>query len=202
MPRGNNNKKRDQQHDMLMRLEIVAELWRKNYTLEEIRKEVMRRLDRQTLSIRTVHMDVKRLLKEWQKERLQNTEEKITAELARLDLVIKEAWRMWEKSKKDYNSKTYGQQGVPTGKDEDGKVTVETIKSMMWDAEHRGCGNPKYLDVILKALDQRCKLLGLNKETVELGAASNGAIEIRYVDAGIPCATSEEEVRTREGLTY
>lgn len=200
MSRGNNNKRREQQHDILMRLEIVAELWRKNYTLEEMRKEVMRRLDRKTLSIRTVHMDVKRLLKEWQKERLENTEDKITTELARLDLVIKEAWRMWEKSKKDYNSKTFAQQGVPTGKDEDGKVTVESIKSMMWDAEHRGGGNPKYLDVILKALDQRCKLLGLNKTALEVSAATNGQIEIRYVDAGVKCATSEEEVRTREGI--
>lgn len=200
MPRGNNNKRREQQHDMLMRLEIVAELWRKNYTLVEIRKEVMRRLDRETLSLRTVHMDVKRLLKEWQKARLENTEEKIASELARLDLVIKEAWKMWEKSKKDYNSKTIGSQGIPTGRDDEGKVTIETIKSMMWDAEHRGGGNPKYLDVILKALEQRCKLLGLNKETLEVGAATNGQIEIRYIDAGVKCATSEEEVRTREGI--
>ena len=185
---------------MQQRMQIVAPLWRKSWTLKEIREEVMKRLGLETYSIKCVHTDVQRLIKEWQEERLENTEDKITAELARIDLVIKEAWQMWEKSKQDYNSKRQMQEGKPR-KDPNGhQISVDTIKAMMWDAEERGCGDPRYLDVILKALNQRCKLMGLDQMTIDVHSGMTGAIEIRYVDAGVECASSEEEVRTREGL--
>ena len=71
---------------------------------------------------------------------------------------------------------------------------------MMEDSEKRAFGDPRYLDIILRAMQQRCKLLGLDQQRIDISAATSGAIEIRYIDAGVPCATSEEEVRTREGL--
>lgn len=180
-------------------MQIVAPLWRKSWTLNEIRVEVMKRLKLETYSLKCVYTDVQRLIKEWQEERLENTEDKITAELARIDLVIKEAWLMWEKSKLDYKSKRQVQEGKPH-QDKDGQFSVDTIKAMMWDAEKRGNGDPRYLDIILRAMQQRCKLLGLDQQRIDISAATSGAIEIRYIDAGVPCATSEEEVRTREGL--
>lgn len=199
MPRGNNNKRREQRIMMQQRMQIVAPLWRKSWTLKEIREEVMKRLGLETYSIKCVHTDVQRLIKEWQEERLENTEDKITAELARIDLVIKEAWQMWEKSKQDYNSKRQVQEGKPR-QDESGQISVDTIKAMMWDAEERGCGDPRYLDIILKAMQQRCKLLGLDQQRIDISAATSGAIEIRYIDAGVQCAASEDEVRAREGM--
>lgn len=200
MPRGNNNKRMEQRREQELRLEIIAPLWRKNWRYKDIQQEVMRRIGKKSYSIGTVCKDVKRLIKEWQEERLEDTEEKITTELARLDQVIREAWEMWEKSKQDFNEKKQKQEGLPK-KSPDGKlVTVDTIKAMMWDAEKRCYGDPRYLDVILKALNQRCKLLGLDQQRIDISAATSGAIEIRYIDAGIPCASSEEEVRTREGL--
>ena len=200
MPRGNNNKRREQRIMMQQRMQIVAPLWRKSWTLKEIREEVMKRLGLETYSIKCVHTDVQRLIKEWQKERLENTEDKITAELARIDLVIKEAWQMWEKSKQDYKRKSQMQEGKPR-KDPNGQqISVDTIKAMMWDAEQRGSGDPRYLDVILRAMQQRCKLLGLDQQRIDRSAATSGAIEIRYVDGGMECASSEEEVRAREGM--
>lgn len=184
---------------MQQRMQIVAPLWRKSWTLKEIREEVMKRLGLETYSIKCVHTDVQRLIKEWQEERLTNTEDKITAELARIDLVIKEAWQMWEKSKQDYKSKRQVQEGKPH-QDESGQISVDTIKAMMWDAEQRGSGDPRYLDVILRAMQQRCKLLGLDQQRIDISAATSGAIEIRYVDGGMECASSEEEVRAREGM--
>lgn len=185
---------------MQQRMQIVAPLWRKSWTLKEIREEVMKRLGLETYSIKCVHTDVQRLIKEWQEERLENTEDKITAELARIDLVIKEAWLMWEKSKQDYKRKSQMQEGKPR-KDPNGQqISVDTIKAMMWDAEQRGSGDPRYLDVILRAMQQRCKLLGLDQQRIDISAATSGAIEIRYVDGGMECASSEEEVRAREGM--
>lgn len=200
MPRGNNNKRREQHILMQQRMQIVAPLWRKSWTLNEIREEVKKRLGLKTYSLKCVHTDVQRLLKEWQEERLENTEDKITAELARIDLVIKEAWQMWEKSKQDYKTKKQKQEGLPRMNDEGKQISIDTIKAMMEDAEKRAFGDPRYLDIILRAMQQRCKLLGLDQQRIDISAATNGTIEIRYIDAGVPCATSEEEVRTREGL--
>lgn len=202
MPQGNNNKRRGQKIIREQRLQLVAPLWRKSWTLKEIRDEVMKKLDLDTYSLGTVHKDVQRLINEWREYRLEDTDDKITAELARIDLVIKEAWAAWEKSKEDYEKRSTTAMFTPK-KDKQGvKITMESVKQFQNEAMERCYGNPKYLDIILKAMEQRCKLLGLNKTALEVSAASNGAIEIRYVDAGIPCATSEEEVRTREGLTY
>ena len=107
---------------------------------------------------------------------------------------------MWEKSKQDYNRKSQSQTGLPKKSPDGQMISIDTIQAMMWDAEQRGCGDPRYLDVILKALNQRCKLMGLDQMTIDVHAGMSGAIEIRYVDAGVECASSEEEVRTREGL--
>ena len=185
---------------MQQRMQIVAPLWRKGWTMKEIRDEVMKRLGLETLGVKTVWSDVQRLIKEWQDERLENTEDRITAELARIDLVIKEAWTAWEKSKEDYDRRTKSGEFTPK-KDKQGVVvTMDIIRQFQNEAQERCYGNPKYLDVILKAMEQRCKLLGLSRMSMEVNAATNGSIEIRYVDAGVECASSEEEVRTREGL--
>lgn len=200
MPRGNNEIRRKREREREQRLEIIAPLWRKNWTYAEIRKEVMRRLGKEAYSVGTVCKDVKVLIAQWREQRLNDTEEKITTELARLDQVIREAWEMWEKSKQDYNRKSQSQTGVPVEGEKGQPLTIKSIQAMMWDAEQRGCGDPRYLDVILKALNQRCKLMGLDQMTIDVHSGMTGAIEIRYVDAGVECASSEEEVRTREGL--
>ena len=200
MPQGANIKKMLQQRMIELRTEIVAQLWRKNWSYPEIRKEVMRRLDLSTYSLRTVHNDVQRILKEWKSARIDDTDTKVTAELARLDLVIREAWEMWEKSKEDHHERRQRQSGVPKTDDKGIQVGMTTLRAMMSDAEKRGCGDPRYLDIILKALQQRCKLLGLDKTMLDVNAGIQGNIEIRYIDSGVACATSEEEVRRREGL--
>lgn len=203
MPRGNNNKLREQRILKEQRLEIVAPLWRKNYTYREIRTEVMKRLGLKTYGLFTVKSDVDTLLREWQENRLEDTDKKITSELARIDLVIREAWDMWEKSKLDYEKKKGKQHGKPTF-DEDGvQIGVKTSWQELCNEEFRACGDSRYLDIIIRCIERRCKLLGLDKETVDINAQiGDGRLEIVYVsnnDVGL--ASSEEEVRQREGLT-
>ena len=129
-----------------------------------------------------------------------DTDEKITSEVARLKLVIREAWDAWEKSKADYNSKTQTQVGLPNKDPDTGLVTMDTVKAIMFDAEKRGLGDPRYLDIILKAETQICKLLGLDKVVLDLNAGFQGGIEVRYINSGHQCASSEQEVIEREGL--
>ena len=200
MPRGNNNIRRANERAIQERLSIIAPLWRRNWTYQEIRKEVMAMTGRKTYSLETVHRDVERLLEEWSTARINDTDQRVTAELARLDLVIKEAWEMWERSKENYTKTEQRDKGAPIRDVNNNKLTVRSIESMKKETEVRGVGDPRFLDVILRAMQQRIKLLGLDQTTIDIGRNLQGAIEIRYIDAGVPCATSEEEVRTREGL--
>lgn len=191
---------KDKQTIILQRMQIAAPLWRQNYSEREIRVEVMKRLGLATLSLKTVHDDIRRLLKEWQSERLEDTEERVTAELARLDLVIREAWQQWEQSKQDKDVKRTKRKGLPKldadGK-EDGLLTayVEQVR----DTEF-GKGDPRYLDIILKALEQRRRLLGLDRVQVDLTGTLGAAIEIKHTTTGFVPATSEDEVRARDGI--
>lgn len=200
MPRGNNNIRRANERAIQERLSIIAPLWRRNWTYQEIRKEVMAMTGRKTYSLETVHRDVERLLEEWSTARINDTDQRVTVELARLDLVIKEAWEMWERSKENYTKTEQRDKGAPIRDVNNNKLTVRSIESMKKETEVRGVGDPRFLDVILRAMQQRIKLLGLDQTTIDIGKNLQGQIEIRYIDAGVPCATSEDEVRTREGL--
>lgn len=175
------------------KMTITAEMLPKGYTYEEIASEVSKRLG-VSCSKSRVGDYVKKLLKEWQQERIENTDELVTAELQRINMVIREAWQMWEKSKGDYHKKGSRQIGLPA---DDGKA-IQTVKAIMNDDEERGKGDPRYLDIILKALEQRRRLLGLDKINVDVNAALQGAMEIRLVRSEHPVATSEDEVRRRE----
>ena len=179
-------------------MQIIAPLYRKGWTEREITAEVRKRLDRPKYN--QAHCDIQRLLKEWREERLTDTDEKITSEVARLKLVIREAWEAWEKSKEDYHGKKQTQVGLPNENPATGQVTMETVKAIMYDAEKRGLGDPRYLDIILKAETQICKLLGLDKVVLDLNAGFQGGIEVRYINSGHECASSEQEVIEREGL--
>ena len=70
----------------------------------------------------------------------------------------------------------------------------------MYDAVKLGLGERRDLDIILKAETLICKLLGLDKVVLDLNAGFQGGIEVRYVNSGHQCASSEQEVIEREGL--
>ena len=190
---------RKRQMEIEVRLNIIAPLYLKGWTEKEITNEVRRVIDRPTYN--QAHADIQRLLQCWRSERLTDVDDKITMGVRRLNNVIKGAWEAWERSKEDYHERKQLQYGMPK-MDEKGvrQVGITTIKAMMSDAEKRGIGDPRYLDVILRAEGQLCKLLGLDKIQLNIGTQEQGIIEIKYINSGMPCANSEEEVRQREGI--
>ena len=117
-----------------------------------------------------------------------------------MKLVIREAWDAWEKSKEDYHLQKSTQHGLPVVDERGKQISIETVKAIMYDAEKRGFGEPRYLDIIIKAETQICKLLGLDKVVLDLNAGFQGGIEVRYINSGHQCASSEQEVIEREGL--
>ena len=162
-------KMKDYRQAQIVRLDIISELYKRGYSYREIRDEVMARLDLSSYSLRTVSKDVNRLLQEWRETRIENTDLALQLELERLDAIVKEAWAAWEKSKEDYTTRNSKQKGVPGDlvkkRDYEGSDTkseeIITVQMEQSSKEVVCTGDPRYLDIIHKALIERRKLLGL-----------------------------------------
>ena len=162
-------KMKDYRQAQIVRLDIISELYKRGYSYREIRDEVMARLDLSSYSLRTVSKDVNRLLQEWRETRIENTDLALQLELERLDAIVKEAWAAWEKSKEDYTTRNSKQQGVSRDlvkkSDDEGSDTkseeIITVQMEQSSKEVVCTGDPRYLDIIHKALIERRKLLGL-----------------------------------------
>lgn len=160
---------KDYRQAQIVRLDIISELYKRGYSYREIRDEVMARLDLSSYSLRTVSKDVNRLLQEWRETRIENTDLALQLELERLDAIVKEAWAAWEKSKEDYTTRNSKQKGVPGDlvkkSDDEGSDTkseeIITVQMEQSSKEVVCTGDPRYLDIIHKALIERRKLLGL-----------------------------------------
>lgn len=152
-------KMKDYRQAQTVRLDIIAQLYKRGYSYREIREEVMARLDLESYSLRTVHKDVNTLLEEWRETRIENFDLAVQLELERIDDMIREAWKAWDKSKTDYEKKRAKQQGIP-GNGEEGEGVV-TVKMEQQKEEIICYGDPRYLELVHKLSQERRKLLGL-----------------------------------------
>lgn len=177
-------KMKDYRQAQIVRLDIIAQLYKRGYSYREIREEVMTRLDLQSYSLQTVHKDVNRLLAEWRETRIENFDHAVQLELERIDEVIKEAWAAWDKSKTDYERKKAKQQGIPGGDGGSDDGGVVTVKMEQQKEEVICYGDPRYLDVIHKNLVERRKLLGLySPEKKDINA--NGSFAAYLIESGM-----------------
>ena len=145
----------------LARLEIVSTLYKRGYSYRKIKEEVMKRLDLQTYSLQTVKRDIQTLLDEWRESRLEDTDELVTLELARIDDTCRELWEQWEKSKENFTRQTRKQKGSPTRDAETGQTSIRTYQTERTETEVVCLGDPSYIAEIRKQLEERRKLLGL-----------------------------------------
>ena len=153
------DKKRNQVK--LARLEIVSGLYKKGYSYRKIREEVMKRLDLKTYSLDTVKKDVQTLLDEWREYRLEDTDELVNLELARIDDTCRELWEQWEKSKENYTRQTRKQKGSPSRDAQTGQTSIRTYQTERTETDIQGLGDVSYIAEIRKQLEERRKLLGL-----------------------------------------
>lgn len=163
------------------RLEIVAKLYKRGYSYADIQREVRTQLGMDKgYSLRTVHKDVHTLLNEWRDMRVEDVDDAIQVELARLKELEKEAWQEWDKSKQDHEKKRAKQQRI-SGEDE-----VDRVVRMEQQREEVICyGDPRYLDIIHKCGIERRKILGLyapEKKKLEGDLFANFLMETGIVD--------------------
>ena len=95
------------------RLEIVAGMYKRGYSLRKIQSEVVKRLELSSYSLATVHKDVQTLLDEWRENRIEDMDAALTLELERIDETCRELWEQWEKSKTDYNKTNASRKALP-----------------------------------------------------------------------------------------
>lgn len=153
------DKKRNQLK--LARLEIVAQLYKRGYSIRKIQSEVMKRLELKTYSLATVHKDIQTLLDEWRENRIEDMDAALQLELERIDDTVRELWEQWEKSKTDYTKTARKQKGSPTRDNQTGQTSIRTYQTERTETEVIRLGDPSYISEIRQQLAERRKLLGL-----------------------------------------
>lgn len=181
-----NNRARIQAREA--RLPIVAEMYKKGLSIRAIREEVNRRLD-MGVSVRTIHNDIKLLLKEWRDSRIGDIDELVSLELERINDCVAELWDQWEKSKEDYKRVTNSRVGVPSelmnkknrkgrrggdAVDSEEENKIVTVKNEQSDTNVVALGNPAYMAEIRQQLSERRKLLGLYDNSSRVDITTGG----------------------------
>lgn len=102
-----------------------------------------------SVSRRTITNDIKAVRKSWLKESVMNFDERVAQELAKLDNVEAKAWEGWERSDNRETSVRKSVQGD--------KTFLEATLTKVGQA-----GDPRFLSIITKCIEQRCRLLGVD----------------------------------------
>lgn len=130
--------------------------------------------------IATVNRDLDAIRQEWLHSAMCDYNARKSQELARIDLVEREAWAAWHRSQKE---KTTREEEESSGEDS----TRRTTKTR---AEPRD-GSAEYLRLVQWCVEQRCKILGLDSpKQVQFV----GAVAVK-VEAAPPAGLSADDVR-------
>lgn len=165
-----NTTQRRRNHVKEGRMVIVADLYKRGWSIRRIADEVKARTNT-TCSTRTIWNDIQDLLKEWQAARIQDTDARLQLELERIDDCVAELWEQWDKSKEDWTREHNKRIGVPVpvttanGQPDGQQTEIQTVKRENLTENMIGLGNPAYIAEIRQQLAERRKLLGLYAAT-------------------------------------
>ena len=151
------------------RMVIVAELYKRGWSIKKITEEVRARMNT-SCSTRTIWNDINDLLKEWRETRIQDTDARLQLELERIDDCVAELWEQWDKSKEDWvreHNKRIGEPVQPAEGNGNAEAATEivTVRRENTTENVVGLGNPAYISEIRQQLMERRKLLGLYAAT-------------------------------------
>jgi len=157
------------QQEMAARRRKVASLYLRGVWQPEIAGMI-------GVSQATVSRDLAIVRRQWLEDAKADYDAKVAEQLAKIDAVELEAWTEWQKSKGRERTKKavkrYGGKGGKTEKTEE-TTTVETLLP-----------EARYLEIIHKSIERRCKLLGLDApERREITGAEGGPI--KHEDVGL-----------------
>lgn len=145
----------------------IAGLLVRNYKSSEIAKEL-------GISHNKVASYIEAIREEWGILTSSTFKEFQAQELVKLEQIEREAWIAWERSKKKHvkSRKTY----IRSKSDSDDIVVVLDDSTLNLDSEvieeTQDSGDAKYLDVVMKAMAHRAKILGIDKVNVNVFSAN------------------------------
>ena len=103
--------------------------------------------------------DLKKIQAEWVKNTTLDLDHFKGKEIAKVDEVERVAWADYARSKREFKSKIVKGKGL--GRNEQGQTTGDSIEQTIKTEERNG--DPRFLDVVMKCIERRCKLLGLDE---------------------------------------
>lgn len=138
-----------------------SELLVRGYSVPEICKEL-------EITKTTAYKLIKRITDEWRRSAMASINEVKAKELAKLDHIEAAAWEGWEKSKESRRKQTVDSDILKL-KDSPALRTPRKSKSVEEDRD----GDPRYLDMILKCIDRRIRILGIDEMSGEIRGDSD-----------------------------
>ena len=150
----------------LARQEEIARLYVRGMTQYQIAEKLGTTRD----VVSRVMQDVR---KRWKESMVASYDEKISQQLAKYDAVEAAAWEGWERSLRNDVTKTKEKIEDPDG------TTTKNKKS-----ESEQSGNPAFLAVINKTIENRCRLLGLLDRKPEDEAAMTTGCSVVSIVVG------------------
>ncbi len=157
--------KRKKRFEIIDRRRQVAHLL---LTTDLTEQEIAKKLG---ISRSTMDLDCRTIREKWQAEIIKDMDEKTREQLAKIDTIEHEAWKQWEKVNKRIKTTT------KRATKEDGtsiKVGVErSVEPLLPDS--------KYLDIIHKCIETKCKIFGIKPpDVLDIGPNMADAIERIY----------------------
>lgn len=113
-----------------------------------------------SLTSAQIGYDIRTIHERWVHAQLINMDEAKARELSKIDKTESAAWEAWEKSLQDENI-------IESTRIEDNAAAVRNPKATTYTRgkvnkrSKPGLGNPKYLEIVLRCIDQRCRVLGV-----------------------------------------
>lgn len=133
-----------------------------------------------TLSITQIHFDIAELKKRWREAAKEDVEARLAQELRRIDEIEREAKEAWERSRQQSVRTTQERVERPNGKTaKDDATRVQIVRE-----EH--VGDPRFLDIVMNCVTQRCRLLGINPALrIEQSGPDGGPIQVESETHGL-----------------
>ncbi len=141
--------------DLLKTAELYVKGWRQDQIADYISEHRPYKLSSSAISL-----DIKILHERWVHAQLINMDEAKARELSKIDKVETAAWEAWEKTLTDDVI-------TESTRIEDNAAAVRNPKATTYTRgrvnkrTQTGRGDAKYLDIVLKCVNQRCRILGV-----------------------------------------
>jgi len=129
-----------------------------------------------------ISRDLKVIQKEWVKAGNVNIDRAKAAALSKLDEVERQAWLGWERSLKDAEK-----QKISTGSEEEAKGKKKPKGARIEKVTEGQSGNPRFLEVVIRSIERRCLILGIDApKRTELTGSDGEPVPITMIETILP----------------